>query len=390
VKYFARRTLALPWAIFVAALSLMGAAAVDRDLEGIKRKIDDEKKGLSRLQVKEGSVLQSLGQIESELDRRTKELRLANVKLSSIAGELARKREEAERLSRTVVSRQEIFHRRAAALYRWQRSASPLVILNGDVSLGNFLQRRRYLEATVSFDRELLTQLGEERRRQETLRQELAQKREELDDQKQALGAAKEAIRREAEKKKILLASLRREKGTRLRALKEMEAAAQRLEKMLEEIARRAAIKSRETPVAPSPGVGIETMRGRLEWPVKGSVSAPFGKFKHPEFAAEIVRNGIDIDAPMGEEIRAVESGRIVYADRFTGYGRMVIVDHGERYFTIYGHLYEIFKKRGDEVRRGEILGRVGDGTTLAGSTLYFEMRKDGRSVDPVPWFRKR
>ena len=182
MKYFARRTLALPWAIFVAALSLMGAAAVDRDLEGIKRKIDDEKKGLSRLQVKEGSVLQSLGQIESELDRRTKELRLANVKLSSIAGELARKRDEAERLSRSIVSRQEIFHRRAAALYRWQRSASPLVILNGDVSLGNFLQRRRYLEATVSFDRELLTQLGKESRRQETLRQELAQKREELDD----------------------------------------------------------------------------------------------------------------------------------------------------------------------------------------------------------------
>jgi septal ring factor EnvC (AmiA/AmiB activator) len=80
----------------------------------------------------------------------------------------------------------------------------------------------------------------------------------------------------------------------------------------------------------------------------------------------------------------------VVYADRFSGYGRMVIVDHGERYYTIYGHLSEIIKKTGDEVRRGEVLGRVGDSDSLAGSNLYFEIRKDGRSVDPLPWFRKQ
>ena len=95
-------------------------------------------------------------------------------------------------------------------------------------------------------------------------------------------------------------------------------------------------------------------MRGRLEWPVTGEVSAPFGKFKHPEFAAEIVRKGIDIDAPVGEEVKAVEKGRVVYADRFSGYGNMMIVDHGERYYTVYGHLAELLKKNGDEVRRGE------------------------------------
>ena len=367
----------------------MGAAAVDRDLEGIKKKIADEKKGLSQLQTKEGSVRQSLGQIESELDKRTKELKLANVKLSSVASELAIKQDEAERLNHSIVSRMAIFQIRAAALYRWQKGGSPLVILNGNVSLGNFLQRRRYLEAAMAFDRELLTQLDEEKRRQEVLRQELAHKKAELDDQKQALGVVKEAIRREAEKKKLLLMSLRRDKETRLRVLKEMEAAAQRLEKMLEEISRRALVKPRETPAAPLRGFGLEVMRGQLEWPVKGAVIAPFGKFKHPEFAAEVVRNGIDIDAPIGEEIKAVGNGRIVYADRFSGYGRMVIIDHGERYFTIYGYLSEIFRKNGDEIRRGEVLGRVGDGAALAGSKLYFELRKDGRSLDPVPWFRK-
>jgi septal ring factor EnvC (AmiA/AmiB activator) len=168
-----------------------------------------------------------------------------------------------------------------------------------------------------------------------------------------------------------------------------MEAAAQRLEKMIEEISQRALAKPREAPLPPAPGGGMEALRGRLDWPVKGAISAPFGKFKHPQFAAEIVRNGIDIEASTGEPVRAIERGRVVYADRFSGYGKMVIVDHGERYFTIYGHLSEILKKSGDEVRRGEVLGRVGDSDSLAGSKLYFELRKDGHSVDPQPWLKK-
>jgi septal ring factor EnvC (AmiA/AmiB activator) len=127
-----------------------------------------------------------------------------------------------------------------------------------------------------------------------------------------------------------------------------------------------------------------------MDWPVSGKVMARFGKFKHPEFGAEIVRKGIDIDARVGEEIRAVEQGTVVYSDRFPGYGKLVIIDHGERYYTIYGHLSEILKQTGAGVKRGEVIGKAGDSDSLVGSKLYFEMRKDGHSVDPLPWFRKQ
>jgi septal ring factor EnvC (AmiA/AmiB activator) len=374
----------------VAALPILaGAAAHNRDLEGIKKKIETEKKGLSRLKVKESSTLDSLGKIQSELEKRNKEIKLANAKLSSLAGELREKQTEAKRLADSAAARLVLLQKRAAALYRWQRAGSPLVVLNGDVSLASVMQRRHYLTAALSFDRELLAKLEDETQQQTLLRQELSQKQQELAEQKQVLGNAQEAIRREAQKKQVLLSSLRREKQTRLRALQQMEAAAKRLEKMMEEIARRALAKPREVPSAPSPGSGLEAMRGRLEWPVRGQVTAPFGKFKHPEFTAEILRKGIDIETPMGEEIRAVEKGRVVYADRFSGYGRMVIVDHGERYYTIYGHLSEILKKAGETVNRGEVLGRAGDSDSLAGAKLYFELRKDGHSLDPVPWLRK-
>jgi murein hydrolase activator len=67
----------------------------------------------------------------------------------------------------------------------------------------------------------------------------------------------------------------------------------------------------------------------------------------------------------------------------------MMIIDHGQRYYTVYAHLADLLKKNGDPVRRGEPIARVGDSDSLAGARLYFEIRKDGRSIDPAPWFRK-
>ena len=191
------------------------------------------------------------------------------------------------------------------------------MIFNGAVSLGSFLHRRKYLSTAISFDRELLANLQEESQHQEILRERLARKQVELSEQKNPQPCSGIGAPRGGERK-IITGQSTPGKTTRLRALREMEAAAQRLEKMMDEIARRSMIKPKQPPSAPSTGVGLEALRGKLDWPVHGSVSAPFGKYKHPEFAGEIFRKGIDIDAPIGEEIRAVEKGTVVYADRFS------------------------------------------------------------------------
>jgi septal ring factor EnvC (AmiA/AmiB activator) len=389
MEAFAWRSLIFVWRS-LTVLALLGAGVGNQDLEGIKKKIESEKKGLSQLQIKEGSVRESLSKVETELAEKNRQLKTANTRWAALQEEMESKKLEGEQLDHSVSARRELLQQRAAALYRWQRGGSPLVILNGAASLSQFLRRQHYLQEAISFDRDLVTKLQDESARLAVVQEQLAKKKSELDGQKQAIALAQDAVRQDAEKKKILLANLSREKETRQRALKQMEAAAQRLQKMMDEIARRAALKPRDRPAPPSSGIGFDALRGRLDWPVKGEIVAPFGKFKHPEFAAEVVRKGIDIDAPLGEGIKAIERGKVVYANRFSGYGRMVIIDHGERYYTIYGHLSEILKKTGDEIRRGEILGRVGDSDSAAGSRLYFELRKDGHSLDPIPWFKKQ
>jgi septal ring factor EnvC (AmiA/AmiB activator) len=381
----ARRALGLALCCLLAPRGV-DAAGAGKDIEGIKRKIASEKQGLSQVQKREGSVLESLGQIENDLEKKNKELKTANNKLDAITREMARKQSEVEKILASIGQKRELLRRRAVALYRWTKGASPVTVLGGEATLGGFLQRARYLEVTIAFDRDLVERLGEEVERQETLRRELAHQQEELAGQRWTLSEAKESVRKEAEKKRQILASLRREKDTRARALKELEQAALRLQKMIDELSRKAAINKPQKPPA---GAGLVVLRGKLEWPVTGAVTSAFGKSKHPEFAVEVFRKGIDIEAPLGQAIKVVEKGRVAFADRLTGYGRMVIVDHGERFFTVYAHLSEIFKKTGDEIGQGEVIGLVGDSDSLAGAKLYFEMRRDGRSVDPMPWLRR-
>jgi septal ring factor EnvC (AmiA/AmiB activator) len=380
------RRISLPFvAILFFDLVTAYAGTVDKDLEGIKRKIEKERHGISEVKKQEGSVLQALGKIEREYDKKARELKTANSKLASILAEMRKKEIAAQKLRSTVDQRRGLLKKRAVALYRWHRGGSPFMMLNGDVSPGDLMQRRRYLEAAVSFDQELVHKLSDEAAYQESIKAELARKREQVDEQRNLLSEIQDSVRKEGEKKKQLLASLRQEKESRTRTLKELEQAALRLQKMMDEIARRSLGKSGDKPS----GSGFDRMRGKLEWPVRGEIKGEFGKTRHPEFSAEVFRKGIDIEAPIGEEIKAVERGKVVFADRFSGYGKMMILEHGDRYFSIYAHLSEILKKSGEIVNRGEILGLVGDSDSLAGARLYFEMRKDGKSIDPLPWFRK-
>ena len=379
-----RRLLCLGIFILVYGFQLE-AASVNKELEGIKQKIAKDRQGIYRVRKKEGSELGALRKIERDLTKKTKDLKTANARFAAIRSEMEQKETQAERLRSSLDQRRELLMKRAVALYRWHRGGGPLVFLKDGVPLAVLLQRQRYLETTLRFDRKQVQQLSAETAHQERVAEELARKKEELHEQRRSLAELQEAVRKDAEKKKQLLASLRQEKADRVRALKELEQAAVRLQKMMDEISRRA---SRKRP-GHAASHGIELSRGKLEWPVRGKITSGFGKTRHPEFSAEVFRQGIAIEAPIGEEIKAVENGQVVFAERFSGYGKMVIVDHGERYFSIYAQLSEILKKKGDKVERGETLGRVGDSDAVAESGLYFEMRKDGKPIDPLPWFRK-
>jgi septal ring factor EnvC (AmiA/AmiB activator) len=133
--------------------------------------------------------------------------------------------------------------------------------------------------------------------------------------------------------------------------------------------------------------VPLAPFRGALEWPVAGRVSGGFGRTDRPGPAA--VRNGIEIEAAEGTLVRAVHDGTVAFSGPFTGFGTLVIVDHGGNAFTLYGSLGSAAVERGAAIDAGAEIGRSGTGPA-ATPGLYFEVRIDGRSVDPLQWLKPR
>ena len=137
-----------------------------------------------------------------------------------------------------------------------------------------------------------------------------------------------------------------------------------------------------------TPALPIGPFRGDLAWPVAGPVVSRFGRANSGRFGTAIVRNGIEVATPEGTGARAVHEGRVAYAAPFAGFGVLVIVDHGGSAFTLYGHLSQATVAGGTIVKAGDTVGRVG--LAPAGeAALYFEVRIDGRPVDPLQWLAR-
>jgi septal ring factor EnvC (AmiA/AmiB activator) len=122
---------------------------------------------------------------------------------------------------------------------------------------------------------------------------------------------------------------------------------------------------------------------GQLLWPVRGPLLRRFGRQKHEDFNATVFSTGIEIKAKEGTPVRAAESGRVVFLDWLTGYGRVMIVDHGSSFHTLYGHLQDTAAGVGSRVIRGAVVGTVGDTGSLGAPSLYFEVRHYGQPADP-------
>jgi septal ring factor EnvC (AmiA/AmiB activator) len=119
--------------------------------------------------------------------------------------------------------------------------------------------------------------------------------------------------------------------------------------------------------------------RGMLPWPAQGPVVTQFGTIVDPKYGTATKSSGIDIATNNGSPVLAVDSGKVSFADMFLGYGRMVILDHGNRSHSIYSKLSDVKVKVGAIVTKGQTIA-------LSGDTLHFEFRVGGKSVDPLDW----
>lgn len=177
-----------------------------------------------------------------------------------------------------------------------------------------------------------------------------------------------------------VLASLTLESRSREKQLDRLRSQQAGLEKLLHEL-REAAVRF--------PAVdghdAFAQLRGKLSWPVHGAeVLARFGQTR----AGGLKWDGLLLGTALGEPVRAVYTGRVIFADWLPGLGLLTIIDHGDGYMSLYGHNQQLYKGVGEQVNAGDEIATTGDSGGSNRPELYFEIRKGGKPVDPRPWFR--
>ena len=166
--------------------------------------------------------------------------------------------------------------------------------------------------------------------------------------------------------------------------LQRLQSQSRSLEKLVADL--RKALEAAPAPVAKQ--APFEPLKGKLPWPVQqGRVLARFGQ---PRAGGSLKWQGMLIGTDRGARVRAPYAGRVVYGDWLPGMGLMIVIDHGGGYMSLYGHNEEIFRKVGEPVAAGDVIGSVGDSGGHNEPALYFEVRRGRTPVNPEIWLQRR
>ncbi len=330
---------------------------------------------LVRLRGEEKSLLGEVEQLDVLVRLRTTELREAQLELQHNQAQMEATGKRVHELERSVEMTRPQLAAHARALYKLGELSYLRLLLSVERP-SDFFRGYRFVNTLARRDNQRMTGFRSDLQALNEKRAELERRTREASALRAQLEGVRKGLEAQRQKKTELLTSIVERKETHAAYVAELERAEGQLRRLLEGL--------EEGEVA----VPVSAFRGTLPWPVSGEVRSGFGRHKHPRFDTYTVQNGIEIEAPVDSPARAVYEGVVVFADRFRGYGLMVVLDHGSKHHTLYAHLAETSVEVGQRVAAGDVLGAVG-ATSVEGPGLYFEMRFQGKPEDPLDWLKK-
>jgi murein hydrolase activator len=377
------RVLLAAAALVVAVLATRAAVAPDaartRRLAALEQELIRLQGEMDALATRERGLLGDVARLDASLALERARVEDATLRLRETEERLAARERELATIEAAQALRAPYLAHRIRELYK-QGPAGLLARVLAPVGDTRGLDGLRYAGYLARRDaRQLaawradLGRIQDERARLSTERDRAATEREEA-------GRSQAAIEAGRRDRAALLARIRGDREQHRQAIAELDAAAKDLGRLVD------SFEDRPASVA----LDVRKFRGLLDWPAEGPVTAGFGKVIHPKFKTEVPHPGLDIDAEESSPFRAVFDGRVVYAASLHGYGLTAVVDHGSGVVSIYAHAGVLLVEAGQDVARGQELGRVGDTGSLRGPYLYFELRVAGKPADPAGWLRRR
>ncbi|WP_116811235.1 murein hydrolase activator EnvC family protein [Steroidobacter cummioxidans] len=355
-------------------------AAKEAELKQVRNRIDSIRRSIQAEAERRDALA---GQVkEAELKIQSARERLSDVRARRIAAEnrLADLKAEQQTTNKRIDEQREALAAEVRVAYMNGRQEQLKLLLNQQdpAQLGRMMAYYGYFGRARA---ERITAISEHLAHLELLAEGIATETEQLRQLEQDQAKDVKELAGARDQRARTLAQVQSKIKNRNDELAKLQREAQALEKLVEEL-RRAIEEFPELADQP-----FQRVKGKLPWPVKGSLLARFGQLRA---GGPLKWQGLVIGAERGTQVRAPFHGRVVYADWLPGLGLLVVLDHGGGFMSLYGHNEQVYRRVGDRVQPGDVLAAVGDAAGMGKPGLYFEIRKGRSALDPADWLVKR
>jgi septal ring factor EnvC (AmiA/AmiB activator) len=360
----------------MAAAAMAQSQAKKEELEKVQKQIVEKQKQLKKLETQERNFFARLEEMQKKQEALENDvMRLGREEKQLVQKQAQTQKEKVEK--QKSIDRQKDFMRAHMTQLYTHGQMNVLENLFSRASISEKQNQQVYIQKWVAAQDQKVKAFQRELEALDAIKRKLA----EQEAQKRALALALEKQRSELKQEEkgiqVLLASVKGKKENYRKTLQELEAASQKIQKFLEKMQQQSTVT----------GSAFAQSRGQLLYPVPGKVMRRYGPYEDKTLKAKLYHKGMDFKGALGDPIRSIFQGRVVFAGWFEGYGKVVIVDHGQGYHSLYAHLHEMKVARGDQITTQSVLGTIGESGSLQGPYLYFELRKKGVTVDPSSWF---
>ncbi len=360
------------------ALAQPDERAAREQLDALGQEIDAMAERLSATGQARDSAQRELKAVETELAQTHQRLDQLQAERRQLNDETTQLRQHRERLQSEREAQYQALGQQLAALYRLGPTPQLKLLLN-QRDPAELDRMQAYLNRLTQARQQRLADIARLDTALADTEQALAERQTRLDTLADELETQSALLAERTEARRGVVNTLDDRYGSEAERLADLnqsrEQAEQQLRAIQAELARLA---------EPTPTTHITRTQGDLPWPVQGSITASFQRRDGVHY------NGIVIQASEGTAVTAVHSGRVVFADWMRGFGNLLIIDHGDQIMTLYAHLQQFSARPGQQVNRGDAIGRVGNSGGQPQPALYFEVRRGGEPINPQRWIARR
>ena len=337
---------------------------------------------INRLLRAELSILEAVQDLDMDIARRSTDLTRLEDQQRQLSEDVAKMAERFDTLTQNLDEARVLVQRRLRAVAQLKRT-EPYQVLFASQSYAEYLRRTRALERLLESDKERITNFQGQLDTWETSRKDLERRRQNLSRTGETISNLLKQLNWDREEKASLLTAVQDKRAFHAKVGAELQSVDKEL---------RARVQALRDDTRDR--LWFEQRQGKLLMPIwKGQVIGRFGIRTNRRFGTRTVHRGLHIipqawDGKRDVNVRSLYWGYVAHVGWLRGLGKTVIVDHTKGYMSLYAHLDETKVKVGDKVPSGAVLGLMGDTGSLHGSRLYLEVRREGRAIDPTPWFR--